>query len=987
MIRVSKLIKTLYSFQFLSYNSPIQHIVSIILSESSFLSISKVPSVSRSSSLSTALNTFDKLPQRTTSSDTTLFYHDFNLVRASTDGPGLENALTNHCLALKVGALVDVATSTSLLIAYSRAGDLDSSSVLFDEMLNKDVISWNAMITSFKDNQCFQAAVDIFLEMMKQGSEFDSTTLLITISALTQMNNMKLGRVLQCLSLKVGMDSDSFLSNALIDMYAKCGDMNSSELVFAAMNFKDTTSWNSVIQGCLYNFCHDKTQHYFREMARSGERADYVSFSSAISAYSCSGDLGAGLVIHGLVIKLGYGEFSNISVANALISFYSHCGDLDAAETVFREMICKDVVSWNSMLDGLADNGMILEAFDLLHEMQLIGAMQPDSVTVVTTISLCAELNLLQEGRAIHAFIIRREMRLDLLVTNNLMDMYSKCDSVKSAEILFKAIPQRDLVSWNTMIAGYSKNGCMKEAQHLFRELLCLGLRCSMMTFLAILPSCDSSEAHEFGKLIHCWQLKLGFMNNVLITNALMFMYIKCGNLAASFSLLQSIPLVADLASWNTVIVGCTQKGNFWKSLEVFSQMRRETQMSPDSITLVSILSACGNLNLLFLGRLLHGLTIKIPMGSEVRVMNAMVSMYSRCRDIESASLVFSSCPYLNHCSWDCMISGFSQNKHGEKALGLFRCFEFEPTEITIVGILSACSQLGALRHGRQIHGLAVRFGYHWNSFVSAALVDMYSKCGRLDISIQIFQDSPEKSVASWNSMVAAYGFHSMGKKAIELFHEMRMLGIRATKSTFVSLLSACSHSGLIEEGYWYYNHMLDKFGVEPATEHHVGMVDMLGRAGRLNEAYEFIKQIPTVPASGVWGALLSSCNYHGNLEMGKQVAEHLFTLEPENAGYYVSLSNMYMAAGKWNDAVEGFLERAPNQEQDYSSVDFQIILGFQNFDRENGVSIVAADKVGAQPPLNSKSKHPLPRNKLKLGTSTNMHGISAWNFLPTPLS
>ncbi|XP_043700900.1 pentatricopeptide repeat-containing protein At4g19220, mitochondrial [Telopea speciosissima] len=907
MIAVSKLIRTLYPFQFLSYNSPIQHTFSFLFPQSLSLFISKVHFEPRAScsSVSTALNTFDKLPQRSTSSDTILFFHASNFISSSTDRADLLSTLTNHCLALKIGALADVRTSTSLLITYSRAGDFGSSWVLFDEMLNKDVIAWNAMFTACKDNQCFQAAVDIFMEMIKQGSEFNSTTLLIIISTLTQMNDMKLGPVIQCLSLKVGMDSDFFLSNALIDMYAKCGDLSSSEIVFAAMKFKDTTSWNSVIHGCLCNCHHKKSLQYFKEMGCSGERADYVSFSCAISACSSSGELGAGLVIHGLGIKLGYGETSNISVANSLISFYSHCGDLDAAETVFRGMIYKDVISWNSMLDGFAENGMILEAFDLLHEMQLIGAVQPDLVTLVAAISLCAELNLVQEGRAIHAFMIRREMEFDCLLTNNLMDMYSKCNNVKSAKILFEIIPQRDLVSWNSLIAGYSKNGCMREAQYLFKELLCQGLQCSLVTLLAVLSSCDSPDALQFGKLIHCWQLKLGFTDNIFTTNALMFMYIKCGNLAASFSLLQSISVLADVASWNTFIVGCTQNGNFWKSLQVFSLMRKETHISPDSITLVSILSACGNLNLLFLGRLLHGLTVKTPMGSQVRVMNAMLSMYSRCRDIESASLVFSSCPYLNQCSWDCMISGFSQNKNGGKALELLRYFEFEPTEITIISVLSACSQLGTLRHGRQIHGLAVRFRYHWNSFVSAALVDMYSKCGRLDISIQIFQDSPKKSVASWNSLIAAYGFHSKGRKAIKLFHEMHKSGTKATKSTFVGLLSACSHSGLIDEGYWYYSHMLDKFGVEPATEHHVCMVDMLGRAGRLDEAYEFIKQMPTVPASGVWGALLSSCNYHGDLEMGKQVAEHLFIVEPENAGYYVSLSNMYMAAGRWNDAVE----------------------------------------------------------------------------------
>ncbi|KAF8412587.1 hypothetical protein HHK36_000556 [Tetracentron sinense] len=872
-----------------------------------FYSIHRIPTVRRNAALKNVTPSYSfhsvSFPNE---KNHTLFYFALHLIKSATLRPGIESTLAIHCLTLKLGALPDLPTSTSLLIAYSRAGDFRSASAMFNEIAIKDVISFNAMLTGCIHNRCFGAAVDLFREMMMMGgSEFNSTTLLIVLSALSHTNDLKQGRVLHSLSLKVGMHSDDFLCNSLINIYAKCNDLSSSECMFAGMECRNTTSWNSIMNGCLRNGYPEKSLLYLEEMGFSGEQADNVTLSCAISASSCLKELGSGQVIHGLGIKLGYTETSYIKVANSLISFYSQCGDIKAAETVFGGIICKDVVSWNAMIDGYAANGNILEAFDLLFEMQLMGAVQPNSVTLITIIPLCAEINLLLEGKTAHGFTIRRGMKTDLVVTNSLVDMYSKCNSVKTAEILFKAIPERDLVSWNTMISGYSHNDLSKEAHNLFKEMLRWGPRCSLMTLLAILPSCDSPRALLFGKLIHSWQLKLGFSNNVLAVNAVIFMYINCGDHVASLSLLHQISIVADVASWNTVIGGYAQIGHFREALESFNLMRRRPHINHDSITLVSVLSACGNLQFVFQGRFLHGLALKTPMGSDIRVQNALMTMYSRCGDIESARSVFNSNPNCNLCSWNCMISGFSQNKDGKRALELFACLEFEPNEITLASILSACTQLGVLRHGRQIHGHVIRFGFHLNPFISATLVDMYSKCGRLDIAFRIFQNSPEKSVASWNSMISAYGFHSNSTKAIDLFSEMCKSGTKATKSTFISLLSACSHSGLVDEGLSYYDRMGEEFGVEPTTEHHVCMVDMLGRSGRLHEAYEFIKRIPTQPAPGVWGALLSACNYHGDLEMGRRVAEHLLGLEPENVGYYVSLSNMYVSAGRWSDVVE----------------------------------------------------------------------------------
>ncbi|KAG2676482.1 hypothetical protein I3760_12G054200 [Carya illinoinensis] len=858
----------------------------------------------RSSYFSSALQPFEETSQRDRLVQDARFYSVLDFIKSSTVVPNIVTACIGHCIALKIGSLAHLPISTSLLTVYSRARDFGSSLALFDEIHNRDVIIWNAMITASVENGCSSAAISSFMEMTEEGTGFDSTTLLVVTLASSHMNNLRQGQALHGLGFKAGMLLESILCNALTDMYAKCGDLSSSERVFSWMECRDIISWNSIISGCLYNNRPEKSLMYFKEMAFFGERADSVSLSSAVSASSCLGELIFGQIIHGWGIKLGY-ENSHISVANSLNSLYSHCGEIEAAETVFREMIYKDAVSWNAMIEGFGSNGKISEAFHHFHEMQIAWSVQPDKVTIITLIPLCAEKMLLREGRTIHGFTIRRQMGSDLSVKNCLMSMYLRCNRLTEAELLFSSMIERDLVSWNTMISGYSQNGYSGEAQDLFRELLRYNPKCSLSTLLAVLPSCDSYESLHFGKSIHCWQLKLGFSDDILAVNALMYMHIHCGDMKAAFSLLQRNFVAADIASWNTVIAGCTQKGHFQEALNTFSLMRQETHISHDSVTLVNVISACGNLELFSEGKSLHGLALKSLMGSDTRVQNALISMYGRCGDTDSARSVFDACPNRNLCSCNCMISAFSQNKDARRALELFCALEYEPDEITFVGILSACTQLGVLRYGKEIHGHVLRLGFQENPFISATLLDMYSNCGRLDISIQIFKNIQEKSVAAWNSMISAYGYHGNGKKAIETFQEMIKEGTVATKSTFISLLSACSHSGLLDEGIWYYDHMFEEYGVEPLTEHHICMVDMLGRSGKLHLAYEFIKQMQTQPKPGVWGALLSACYYHGDLEMGKEVAKLLFELEPENVGYYISLSNMYVSAGSWKDAVE----------------------------------------------------------------------------------
>ncbi|RWV85007.1 hypothetical protein GW17_00053236 [Ensete ventricosum] len=815
-----------------------------------------------------------------------------------------------HCLSLKADALSDLAARTSLLTAYARAQDLGSALAIFDEAAVRDVIFWNAIISAYVLNCHYKSSFLLFQDMVESFGEFDSTTLLIMLTASSRMHHMNYGTTLHGTIIKRNFLMDGNLCNALIDMYAKCDDMSSSELVFEEMEVKDISSWNSMISGCTFNGFPERSVSYFREMRRSNVDADAVSLSSAVTACSLVEEAwGHGEAVHALAIRMGYEANTYSSLSNCLILFYFRCENVEAADAVFKGLANKNVISWNAMIGGLLDNGRYDEFLNHFWEMQSKKhKIQPDDTTLITIIPACRELNLLREGKSIHAFAIKKETELfNSSVENALLDMYLECGDLKSSFLLFRKMTNKDIISWNTMIFGFSnQNGSSKEeARALFCELLRRGPRCSVVTFLAILPCCTGVEDLRFGKSLHACLIRYGLMISMSATNALMLMYINCGDLSASILVFERILPVSDIVSWNTMIVGCVQNGYYKEALGMLTSMGSFRLPKPDSITFVSAVSACGNLGLLSYGQCLHGLALKSLVNFDVRVKNALLTMYFHCNDSKSAERLFELNGDRNLCSWNCMISGFAQNKEGGKSLKLFQNMEgIGPNEFSIVGVIYACTQLGDLSHGKEVSGYVFRFCLQRNTFILSALVDMYSKCGRLDIAAQIFASCNENSIASWNSMISAYGFHGQGRRSIELFSRMHGLGVKATKSTFVAVLSACSHCGLVDEGWKCYRAMSEKFGIEPTAEHHVCMIEMLGRAGRLGEAFEFLKRLPVEAKPGVWGALLSACHDHGDLDIGKTVAGKLFCLEPENTGYYVTLSNLFAYYEMWNEAM-----------------------------------------------------------------------------------
>lgn len=395
---------------------------------------------------------------------------------------------------------------------------------------------------------------------------------------------------------------------------------------------------------------------------------------------------------------------------------------------------------------------------------------------------------------------------------------------------------------------------------------------------------------------------------------------------------------------YNAMIKAYTQNQHYFEAISLYKQMLnlRHSQNSilVDRFTYPFVLKACAGLLLLVLGKLVHVDIFKSGLTTNSIIQNSLIEMYTKCDDLVDARRVFDEMDDRDAVSWNMLISAHARLGQMRKARALFnsmpsktvvswtalisgytmagRYFDavevfhhmqlegFEPDGISIVSVLPSCAQLGALELGRWIHAYCDKHELLQNIFICNALVEMYAKCGSVDQALQLFEEMKDKDVISWSTMIGGLASHGQAHKAINLFVEMEKdKRVRPNGITFIGLLSACSHAGLLDEGFRYFDSMKEVYGIDPGVEHYGCMVDLLSRSGYIDRAVEFIESMPVPPDAAIWGSLLGACRTHGNVRTAVKAMERLIELEPEDIGNYVMLSNIYAAARRWDGVVK----------------------------------------------------------------------------------
>ncbi|KAI8558505.1 hypothetical protein RHMOL_Rhmol04G0099500 [Rhododendron molle] len=412
--------------------------------------------------------------------------------------------------------------------------------------------------------------------------------------------------------------------------------------------------------------------------------------------------------------------------------------------------------------------------------------------------------------------------------------------------------------------------------------------------------------AVEDGKMVHDQASRNGLVSDVYISTALVDCYAKCGCLVEARKVFDIMPK-RDVVAWNAMVAGSSLHGLYGDTMRLFFLRLTKDGLCPSPVILGTILRACSNMTDLRRGRQIHGSIVKSGYLVDLMVGNTLLSMYAKCGIIEDVVRLFGEMESKDLVSHNAIISGCAQNGKAKEALVTFQEMKLsglEPDSTTLVSFLPACSHLAALQHGACGHCYSIVSGFSMDTSICNALIDMYSKCGKVDTARLVFDRMHTRDIVSWNAMIFGYGIHGLGKKAVLLFHDMEIAGLRPDDVTFICLLSACSHSGLVDEGKKWFFAMSQYFYITPRMEHYVCMVDLLGRAGLLYEALGFIEKMPCDPDFCVWSALLAACRTHRNIELGEKVCNKIQNNGHESSGNFVILSNMYSVAGRWDDAA-----------------------------------------------------------------------------------
>ncbi|KAF5203834.1 Pentatricopeptide repeat-containing protein [Thalictrum thalictroides] len=507
------------------------------------------------------------------------------------------------------------------------------------------------------------------------------------------------------------------------------------------------------------------------------------------------------------------------------------------------------------------------------------------------------------------------------------------------ARFVFDQISSPTDYSWNSMIRCYTINGYPQDSLSLYLKMLQNDVNPSNFTYPSVLKACSSRFAVSEGEQVHCHVVKFGFHLDLYVSNSLIDMYCKCsclrsahqvldemhdrdkvswnslisgyvscGEVSEARKLFEEMPMQRNVVCWTTLLNGYGKEGNLVQMLEIFLQMLVSADdVGPNSATMVCLLSACSSFSELKLGRWAAVFIDVNSIPLNAILTTALLDMYSKCGDVEKARKLFDGMSGKNLVSWNAMITGYVQCGFLEEAIGLFNLMRaklVKPNEITMVNVLSACAGLGTFELGKDVHRYICRNKLDINVIVATALVDMYSKCGSVNDACLVFVKTADKDVALWNAMIASLAYHGNGKDSIAVLTQMDRSGVNPNDITFIGVLSACNHSGLVEEGRLQFSNMVIKHNLSPTIEHYACMVDLLGRAGYLDEAFEMVQNMVIPPDSIIWGTLLSACRIHRSVDLADKISRFILSSPHPNLGFCILLSNIYASAGRWKDVA-----------------------------------------------------------------------------------
>ncbi|CAL1394028.1 unnamed protein product [Linum trigynum] len=546
-------------------------------------------------------------------------------------------------------------------------------------------------------------------------------------------------------------------------------------------------------------------------------------------------------------------------------------------------------------------SGALFPALDLLNVIDW-RAFSNKPLLFASLLQTSTKALSFRSGVQIHAHVVKSGLETDRFVGNSLLALYFKLgsDFIETRRV-FDGLHFKDVISWTSMLTGYVKLEKPTNSIELFLEMLDCGVEPNAFTLSAVIKACADLGDPRLGRCFHGIVFVRGFDPNHVISSALIDMYGRNSGLDDARQLFDELPQ-PDAICWTSVMSAFTRNDMYSEALGFFYSMRRKHGFSSDVFTFGTVLTACGNLGRVKQGKEVHAKVITSGVGGNVVVESSLVDMYGKCGLLDEAHCVFDKMGVKNFVSWSALLGGYCQNGDLKSVIRIFR--DMGQDDLYSFGtVLRACAGLAAIRQGKEVHCQYVRRGGWRDVIVESALVDLYAKCGSVDFAYRVFEQMPMRNLITWNTMIRGFAQNGRAKNALEVFDDMVQQDEKPDYITFIGVLFACSHSGFVDLGRKHFASMIHEYGIRPGIEHYNCMIDLLGRAGLIEEAEDLLENADCRDDSSLWIVLLGACATSTNLATAERIAKRTMELKPDYHLSYVYLANVYRSVGRWDDA------------------------------------------------------------------------------------
>ncbi|XP_042005048.1 pentatricopeptide repeat-containing protein At3g50420-like [Salvia splendens] len=592
---------------------------------------------------------------------------------------------------------------------------------------------------------------------------------------------------------------------------------------------------------------------------------------------------------------------------NNILSMYARCGSLEDAHLLLDEMPHRNIVSYNALIAAYSRRPHHAHhAFHLLDQLAYEGHV-PNGSTVTSLLQASAALCDLVAGASLHARCAKTGFLDNVRIQTSLLGMYFNCGDADCAKRVFTGMKDKDAIAWNSVISGYVKNGKILGSVELFQSMLEDEVKPNSFTYSLALNACAKLRDYDNGRLVHAQILLSGTCVDLPLHNSLLDMYSSCGDTCSASDVFRRIGS-PDLVSWNTMIGGFAENGEGEKAMEMFVQLRQACHVKPDEYTFAAIIAGTCGFPARDYGMPLHAQAEKARLMSSAYVSSTLLSMYFNNGDSASPRKIFSSFEHKDAVLWTDVIAGHVRIGESEGALSLFLEMTKEGLGLdsfVLSSALAACADLVTLRQGEMVHSLVLKTGNDAEVWVHSSLVDMYAKNGELGSAAYAFSCLPKCDLMCWNSMLTGCGHHGRAKEAFQVYFKMLKHGLNPDQVTFLSLLAACNHCGLVHKSRFFWRNMKEHHA-RAGPKHYSCIISLLSRAGLWEEAEEMIVESPFADDYlESWRTVLSSCIKNRDLRGGIHAAEQILETNAEDSAANVLLAKLYAATGRWGDVAE----------------------------------------------------------------------------------